>query len=64
MKSKLLVVAILALVASGCSKLPQYIQGASFRAQISELVDRKDAGTISEQEYRHSRHSLLNRMLH
>lgn len=57
-------VVVLSLVISGCSKMPQHGNGASFRAQICELVQMKDAGLISEEEYRHSRHSLLSRMLH
>ena len=63
MKSRLLIV-VLGVLMTGCSKLPHYSNGTSFRAQICELVQMKDAGIISEEEYLDSRKNLLSRMLH
>lgn len=64
MKSKLAMLIFFLALGTGCSKIPQAGSGHSFRAQICELVQMKDAGLISEEEYKHSRRSLLNRMLH
>ncbi len=63
MKFKNLIV-ILGVLMVGCSKLPQPGDGNSFKAQLTELVQMKDAGLISEEEYRTSRKSLLHRMIH
>ena len=62
--NRVLGVMVLSAVMAGCSKIPQHGNGTSFRAQLCELVQMKDAGLISEEEYRDSRHSLLSRMLH
>ena len=64
MKSKLAVLVFVSILATGCSKLPGSSNGTSYRTQLCELVQMKDSGAISEQEYRHSRRNLLNRMLH
>lgn len=64
MKSGIFMVVMAMTLASGCGRIVQQAETASFRDQISELVRLKDAGEISDEEYRDSRQNLLNRMLH
>jgi hypothetical protein len=63
MKSKLLTVFILGLVLTGCSKVPLG-NGPSFRTQMCELMQLRDSGVITEQEYHTSKKLIFSTMVH
>ena len=64
MKSSLLGVVILGMLCTGCSR-PMNSEGqTSFRAQLSELVQLRESGQITEHEYRSSKGHILSVMLH
>lgn len=64
MKSKILTVLFLGLIVTGCSKVPGMSDGPSFRTQICELVQLRDAGVISEKEYHVSKKRIFSIMVH
>ena len=69
MKSKLLIaIFVLALsvgvLLTNTDHLTEHSCSASFRTQMRELVQLKNAGLISEEEYRQSHRSLFSRMIH
>ena len=64
MKSKLLTVFFLGLVLTGCSKVPAMGNGPSFRTQMCELVQLRDAGVITEKEYHTSKRMIFSTMVH
>lgn len=64
MKSKILAVFFLGMVMTGCNKVPGMGDGPSFRAQMCELVQLRDAGVISEKEYHVSKKRIFSIMVH
>jgi len=64
MKSRLLTVLFLGLVLTGCSEVPGMGNGPSFRAQMCELVQLRESGVITEQEYHTSKKLIFSTMVH
>ena len=64
MKFKLLVLAGSILLLIGCTRLSSMTEGPSFRQQLTELVQLRDAGRISEQEYRSLTQQIRHLMMH
>lgn len=64
MKSKLLGVMVILMMCTGCNGSGGISGQTSFRAQLGELVQRRDSGLITEHEYRSSKSRILSVMLH
>ena len=64
MRFRLLIVLAAFILVSGCAKVSQATDGPSFREQLCELVQLRDEGTISEQEYRSHKHRVFNLLMH
>ena len=64
MKSKLLGLVTILVLCTGCNGSSGVGGQSSFRAQLGELVQRRDSGLITEHEYRSTKTRILNIMLH
>lgn len=64
MKSKMLTVCLLGLLLTGCSKVPAMGNGLSFRTQMCELAQLRDAGVMTEKEYYTSKRRIFSTMVH
>lgn len=64
MKSRLLGVVVILMLCAGYIGLSNIGGHTSFRAQLGELVQRRDSGLITEHEYRSSKSRILSVMLH
>lgn len=62
MRFKLLLVLVTCLLAS-CERV-SITERESFSAQLGELIQMRDCGTISEKEYRSQKHNIFSIMLH
>ena len=64
MKSKVLSVVVVLMLCTGCNGSSSVGGQTSFRAQLCDLVQRRDSGLITEHEYRSSKSRILSIMLH
>ena len=64
MKFKLAGVIAILVLCAGCGGSSSVEGQTSFRAQLGELVQRRDSGLITEHEYRSSKSRILSVMLH
>jgi hypothetical protein len=64
MKFKLLSVVVIVMLCTGCNGSNGIGGQTSFRAQLCELVERRDSGLITDHEYRSSKSRILSVMLH
>lgn len=64
MKSKILMALFFGLVLTGCARVPGVGDGPSFRTQMCELVQLREAGEISEKEYKVSKKRIFSIMVH
>jgi len=62
MNSKLMLFFLVAMLLSGCSRMPD--QTSSYRQQLGQLTHMREAGAICDQEYLSMRSRLLQVMLH
>jgi hypothetical protein len=66
MKFKLLVttVVFILILLLGSKGVASVAEGTSFRQQLIELVSLRDAGVISDHEYRSQKSHVLRAMMH
>ena len=64
MKSKFAITAILVVLAAGVTKEALFDEGPSYSDQLCELIQLRDAGLISHEEYWSVKKHIISVMRH